>query len=191
MPIEIPLSKGETAIVSAEDKDLVQWSWRLCDSNRKRYGTNYTCYAKCWVNKKQAANSPYKYGQTKRLHRVIMERIVGRPLARQEHTDHINGNGLDNRRENLRLVSNSQNSMNSRKPIARNGSSYGKLSKYKGVSRYKKRNGKPGGYYACVRKGGKRYHIGGCLSEEDAAKAYDKKAKELFGEYASLNFPDK
>lgn len=190
MSIEIPLTKGETAIVSDIDKDLAQWSWSLSDSNRKRLGSHYTCYAKCWINHTHASVSPYKVGQTKRLHRVIMERIVGRALTRKEHTDHINGNGLDNRRENLRLVSNSQNSMNSKKPKARGSSSYGKYSKYKGVSRYKKRNGELGAYFAHIRKDGKIKYIRGCDSEEAAARAYDKAAKELFGEYAYLNFPD-
>jgi len=191
MSINIPLTKGEAAIVSEEDKDLAQWSWRLCDSNRKRHGGHYTFYAKCWVNLAQAEVSPYKHGQTKRLHRVIMERKFGRALTRKEHTDHINGNGLDNRRENLRLVSNSQNSMNSRKPKAREGSSYGKLSKYKGVSRYRDKNGKLGGYYAHIRHNGKLTYIRGCESEEEAAKVYDAKAIELHGEYACLNFPER
>ena len=190
MAIDIKLTKGSVAIISDEDADLAQWSWRLCDSNKKRHGDHYTCYAKCFVNKEHAANSPYHYGQTKRLHRVIMERIIGRPLTRKEHTDHINGNGLDNRRENLRLVTNSQNSMNSRKPRAKKGSLYGTRSIYKGVSRYKKRNGELGGYYAVLQKDGICHYLRGCATEEEAARAYDAKAKELHGEFAYLNFPD-
>lgn len=191
MAIEIPLTKGETAIVSEEDKDLAQWSWRLCDSNRRRHGGHYTCYAKCFINLAHAEASPYEYAQTKRLHRVIMERMIGRPLARWEHTDHINGNGLDNRRENLRLATPGQNSSNTRKPKAREGSTYGKLSKYKGVSRYKDKNGKLGGYYGHVVHNGNITCIRGCKSEEGAAIARDKKALELQGEFAYLNFPER
>ena len=191
MAIKIPLTKGETAIVSEEDKDLAQWSWRLCDSNRKRGGDHYTCYAKCFINVAHAEASPYEYAQTKRLHRVIMERMIGRPLARREHTDHINGNGLDNRRENLRLVSNSQNSMNSRKPKAREGSSYGKKSKYKGVSRLRKRNGEFGStWYYTITVKRKIHYKHGFKTAEEAARARDKKALELHGEFVYLNFPD-
>ena len=190
MAIKIPLTKGETAIVSEEDKDLAGWSWRLCDSNRRRNGDHHTCYAKCWVSQKHAEVSPYRYGQTKRLHRVILERMIGRDLTRREHTDHINGNGLDNRRENLRLVSNSQNSLNSRKPRAREGSSYGKISKYKGVSRWKKRNGEfVSTWYYSVYENGRRRYKSGFKTEEEAAIAYDAKAKELYGDFARLNFP--
>jgi len=191
MPIEISLTKGETAIVSEADKDLAKWSWRLCDSNKRRFGQGYTCYAKCWVNQKHAEVSPYRYGQTKRLHRVILERMVGRALTRKEHTDHINGNGLDNRRENLRLVSSSQNSMNSRKPLAWEGSSYGKISKYKGVSRTKKRNGDfMSTWYCYIRVNGKMYYRSGFKTEEEAARGRDKLSLEFHGEFARLNFPD-
>lgn len=190
MAIKIPLTKGETAIVSEEDKDLAQWSWRLCDSNRKRFGDHYTCYAKCWVNQKHAEVSPYTHGQTKRLHRVIMERMIGRPLTRREHTDHINGNGLDNRRENLRLVTNGQNSMNSKKPKAREGSSYGKQSRYKGVGRLRKRNGEfMSTWYCVITANYKKHYEYGFKTEEEAARARDKKALELHGDFALLNFP--
>ena len=188
MSIEIPLTKGETAIISEADKDLAQWPWRLCDSNRRRHGDHYTGYAKCWVSHAHAEASPYRQGQTKRLHRVILERIEGRVLERWEHTDHINGNGLDNRRENVRLATPSQNSSNTRKPKAREGSTYGKISKYKGVSRLRKRNGDfMSTWYCYVGK----FQEHGFKTEEDAARARDVLALKLHGEYAWLNFPER
>ena len=104
------------------------------------------------------------------MHRVIMDAPKGM------HVDHINGNGLDNRRENLRLCTNSQNHMN--RKTHRDSSS-----KYKGVS-WNKRNSK---WQAYIGSGIKRKNLGYFASESDAAKAYDIKAKECFGEFARLN----
>jgi hypothetical protein len=192
MAIEIKLTKGEVAIISDKDADLAKWKWRLCDSNRKRFGADYTCYAKCWVSKEHAANSPYSHGQTIRLHRVILERELGRLPTTKEHADHKNRNGLDNRRENIKLADNSQNSMNSRKPRPRGNSTYGTRSKYKGVSRYKdKRTGNLGGYYGCVGKDGKNYYVRGNPSSEiKTAMGRDKLALKLHEEFATLNFPE-
>jgi hypothetical protein len=93
--------------------------------------------------------------------------------------DHINGDTLDNRRANLRICSVSQNAMNQAPQRI-------KRSKYKGVTRHKKKwlsqiNQRVAGKQ-------KHTHLGLYDSEEDAARAYDKKAKELYGEFALLNF---
>jgi hypothetical protein len=90
--------------------------------------------------------------------------------------DHINGNGLDNRDENLRLATNSQNQMNSRK---RSGTS----SRYKGVSLQRKR------WRAQIKLDGKLIYLGMFDTEEQAAMAYDYAAIELFGEFSRINFP--
>jgi hypothetical protein len=92
--------------------------------------------------------------------------------------DHINHNGLDNRRANLRLCTKQQNNCNSR-------SFRHKTSNYKGV--FKEKGSKK--FRAYIRFNKKPVHIGMFELEIDAAKAYDKKAKELFGEFAYLNFP--
>lgn len=94
-------------------------------------------------------------------------------------TDHINGNRLDNRKENLRIVTRSQNSQNKGKRKKEYSS------KFKGVSLIKESSK----WYAGIRINKKSLNIGHYNNEVDAARAYDEKAKELFGEYAWLNFP--
>lgn len=89
--------------------------------------------------------------------------------------DHINRNKLDNRYENLRVITQKENSYNRTKNVTSNN-------KYKGVV---KRGNK---YVASISKDGKRHEIGGFETEEDAANAYDMMAQELFGEFAGLNF---
>lgn len=96
---------------------------------------------------------------------------------RGEIVDHINGDGLDNRRGNLRLATVGQNRANSRKIKIGH-------SKYKGVTVRK------GFWNGVIRYGGKTHHLGTFATEEDAARAYDKRAFELHGEFAKLNFPD-
>ena len=95
--------------------------------------------------------------------------------------DHINRNGLDNRKENLRVVTWSENSINKGGMKRRNSSS-----KYRGVGldkSYKKRKK----WKAYIRKGAKCLHLGLFDNEINAAKAYDKMAKELFGGHCFLN----
>ncbi len=108
-----------------------------------------------------------------RLHREIMNAPDGFDV------DHINGDRLDNSRRNLRICTRQQNLRNSRKRTSTS-------SKYKGVCFYRSRNK----WIAYVGIGEtKSKHLGYFLSEEDAARAYDKAAAALFGEFAKLNFP--
>lgn len=98
--------------------------------------------------------------------------------------DHINQNKLDNRRCNLRYVNKSQNAMNSGKSKSRKGRALS--SKYRGVycdKRY-------GSFDAYCTKDGKRFYAGRFSDEIGAAKARDKLAKKLHGEFAYLNFPE-
>jgi hypothetical protein len=91
--------------------------------------------------------------------------------------DHIDHNGLNNTRANLRLCSQAQNNCN--KP-----SRYG-ASKFKGVcwNRARKK------WVASIQHNGKRYDLGYFTDEIAAARAYDKKAAELHRQFACLNFP--
>ena len=108
------------------------------------------------------------------MHRLIMNSPTGFMV------DHINHNGLDNRKKNLRIVTPQQNTWNAR-PFKDQGKS-----KYKGVSwekKYKKWKAN-----ICIEN--KLKHIGYFDNEKEAAEAYDTAAKKHRGEYAFLNFGD-
>ena len=89
--------------------------------------------------------------------------------------DHINGNGLDNRRSNLRVCTQAENQQNRRQNLTR------RSSRYKGVSWDKARNRWTA--QICAKS------LGRFTDEEDAARAYDDAARRRFGEFARLNFP--
>lgn len=93
--------------------------------------------------------------------------------------DHVNGDKLDNRRSNLRFANKQENNANRRKNA-------GCSSRFKGVCLHTKNRN----WNAYIKKDGKRKHIGCFQDEEAAARAYDAAARELFGEFAHLNFPD-
>jgi hypothetical protein len=99
--------------------------------------------------------------------------------------DHINGDGLDNRRANLRQATTSQNMANRRKQQTFNGKPVS--SQYLGVTWDKTNKA----WRAQVKCDGKRYRLGLFKREVDAALAYDRQKRELFGEFARLNFPDR
>jgi UDP-N-acetylglucosamine--N-acetylmuramyl-(pentapeptide) pyrophosphoryl-undecaprenol N-acetylglucosamine transferase len=110
--------------------------------------------------------------------KVLMHRLI---LNAPPHllVDHYNGNKQDNRRCNVRLCTRSQNSRNVRKSRG--------TSRFKGVW-WDKRLRK---WVASIRCRGKRIRLGVFTDEAEAARAYDRKAIELFGEFARLNFPQK
>ena len=93
--------------------------------------------------------------------------------------DHINGIRWDNRIENLREATNEQNARNQR-------SHKDSLSQHKGAC-WDKQNQK---WKARIMVSGKQKSLGSYASEEEAARAYDKAAREQFGDYACLNFPE-
>lgn len=93
--------------------------------------------------------------------------------------DHINHNPLDNRKSNLRICSHLQNMQNRKK--SQRGASV-----YKGVCRCKRNNT----WRAEIQCGYDRHYLGTFKTETEAARAYDQKAKELFKEFACLNFKE-
>lgn len=121
-----------------------------------------------WYAKEDDCGNIYAY-----THFTAHSLITGFPL-----TDHINGDGLDNRRSNLRSATSRQNKMNCR---VRKDSKTG----FKGVT--SQRGGR--GFTARIQANGKRQTLGWFHSAEEAAHAYDAAAQELYGEFAWLNFP--
>lgn len=120
--------------------------------------------------------SVYVYAQVGRPQRSIqLHRLIfGFP---ESDIDHRDGNGLNNRRKNLRIATESQNGGNSRK------TTLPRYSIYKGVSR---KNDK---WFASIRKNRNLIYLGTFRSETDAASYYDRAAIFYFGEFARLNFP--
>lgn len=159
---EIRLTKGQVALVDDEDFGyLNQWKW--CSSYEPRI-SNYYAFRREYVS--------YRKQETIKMHRLIMSTPNGMEV------DHINGNTLDNRKSNLRNCSHAENIRN-REVSKRNKSGY------KGVS-----VSSSGKWWARIRiDGAPQLYLGTFTTPEDAARAYDKKALELFGEFAKLNFP--
>lgn len=149
----IPLTQGLTAIVDDQDFEfLSQWSW--C-AHRK---TNTT----------YAVRSIYQSGSWETLY-------MHTALTGYAYVDHKNGNGLDNRRTNLRESSPLSNNHNRRPDHGH---------QYKGVTPVR------GRWRARILIDGKRVSLGTFDSVEDAARAYDREAFRQDPEFAYLNFPD-
>lgn len=115
----------------------------------------------------------YEHGAVKRdyLHRFL----VGAPAGM--HVDHRNGDRRDNRRENLRVCTHAENHRNRRAIVSKTG--------FKGVQPYKTSPTKP--WVASIVVKRHKIHIGCFATAVEAARAYDAKARELFGEFAATN----
>ncbi len=135
-------------IFSNEDLDLAGFYWN----------PNQGGYARRILHKCRKGFKP----KTVLAHRIVLERMVGRPLLRSEHADHINGIVLDNRRENLRLTNPSGNAQNKH------------LGPYRGTTLHK-----CGKWQALVALHQKSYYLGLFSDRQDAADAASKKRNEL------------
>lgn len=149
----IPLTQGKVAIVDDSDFDwLNQWKW--CAFSNYSGGKRYAI----------RSASP----------KLLIHRLILSPPKGYE-SDHIDGDGLNNQRVNLRVCTTSQNQQNR---INQKG-----ISQFKGVSWHKL----TGKWQVRICLNGKFLHIGLFNSEIDAAKAYDSAALKYFGEFARLN----
>ncbi len=107
-------------------------------------------------------------------HRIIVSRMVGRPIASGEVVDHIDGNIFNNRRENLRLTTPRYNGKNK-------GRSKRNKSGFKGVTREGKR------WRAEIRNDGAHFYLGSFETAAEAAQAYNEAALKHMGKFARLN----
>ena len=144
----IPLTQGKFAIVDDDIYEFVnQWKWHAIKGAITWYAVR---------------------GHHTRMHRVIM----GTPYKMETH--HINGNGLDNRKDNLQICSKSNH----------NYTKSPKTGKYKGIAI----GWREGIWQARITINGKRISLGYYAYAKEAARAYDKAALEYCGVYARTNF---
>jgi hypothetical protein len=153
---EIKLTHGKVALIDDDDFEIVkQYKWYAMNTNG--------------IDEWYAAMSIKENGKFRitTLHQLIM----GRKLI-----DHIDHNGLNCQKNNMRFCTTYQNNWNSRPKI-------NSKCKYKGVNPY----GNKKMYISKIMAKGIQYNLGIYDNEIDAAKAYNKKAIELFGEFAYIN----
>lgn len=147
---QLPLTKGKFAIVDDEDFDIVnKWKWYY-QTDREKESRSGGCAARY---------------RNIRMHRFLLN------VSENEIVDHKNGNGLDNRRSNLRVCTKSQNAMNSK-------GKKGTVSGIKGVSWNR------GKWVAFIQVNGKLNIIDRFLTKEAAAWAYKIVSLIEFGEFA-------
>ena len=152
----VPLTKGYEAIIDAADVPLISaWNWTTVVGR-----SNIYAFRSYWADKNK---------RTLYLHRAIM----GEPEGFQ--VDHINGNGLDNRRANLRLATGSQNQHN-------RGANLHNTSGFKGVTWHKEAQK----WQAQVALGGKNKYLGRYNTAEAAHAAYAEASAKYHGKFGRL-----
>jgi HNH endonuclease len=146
---------GRYAIVDDADFErLNQWGWAESPSGY------------VW---RSVTVGPNKQGKV-RMHRLVASTPTGL------FTDHVNGDKLDNRRENLRVCTTAENGRN-------RGANRKSSSRYKGVSLRRS----TGMWRASICLNGRSRHIGSFPSQEEAARAYNSAAAKHYGEFARQN----
>ncbi len=157
--IEIELTQGKVAIIDEEDWFKIRgFNWHM---NHERAGRMYAHAMFNWNRNKH---------QSFKLHRILLS------VNTNQIIDHINRQTLDNRKSNLRICSRNQNQHN-------HGVSKKNKSGFIGVY-YNKKDHK---WFAQIRNNNKLIYIGYFTNPIEAARARDKKAIELHGEFAKLN----
>jgi hypothetical protein len=160
---QVPITQGYFALVDEEDFGRVsKFKWT---ADVRKNGVYVKRYMERNVDGKRVRSVLY-------LHHFVLG-IQGGVLV-----DHVKGNPLDNRKKKLRVCTQAENARNAK--IGRNNT-HG----YKGLVL------RPSGRWGCqLMFKGKHVCVGTFDTKEEAARAYDTKAKELFGEFANLNFPE-
>lgn len=159
---KIHLTRGFIAIVDDEDYErLIKYKWQYCPSHNKKI------YAK-----RGSLKGEFSERRTIYMHKQILNHTNS-----SEQIDHINNNGLDNRKENLRICKPKENCRNRSK-----GKSI-KTSSFKGVFFRKERKT----WTASIRVDNKLIYLGSSYSEVEAAKIYNAGAIKYFGKFAKLN----
>ncbi len=174
--IQIPLINSDKfALVDDADYELVKgyawWEHKVLDPNSESSGLSYAYGVKL----------PRKRGNERvvKMHRLILNKTNPKEIV-----DHIDHNGLNNTRANLRQITVAQNAQRARFTAETNPRK--RHSKYRGVSYL----GWHGRYLAYLNVNGKREYLGYFDTEEEAARARDKRAKELHGEFVRLNYAE-
>jgi len=164
--------KGVYAIIDSEFYDTIsQITW---SEGGSRKGKQMYAVHQQW-------NKTIKKSKKISMHRFIYSLKFGK-IKKGLQIDHINRNKVDNRICNLRLATHQQNGFNCEKKPTRAKIS----SKYKGVW-FRSDYGRVKRWVAEIKFNYKKIVLGYYLTEEEAAIAYNKKAKELQGEYAVIN----
>jgi len=154
----VPLTQGYEAIIDADDVPVVdRWNWRATSGTHTTY-----------------AGRSERYGGKGKQKGFQMHRILIR-APQGFHVDHKNGNGLDNRKANLRLVTVSQNARNARPQV-------NKTSIYKGVH-WSKAKAK---WRSMINLNGKRHYLGYFTAPEEAHAAYCQASARLHGEFGRV-----
>lgn len=163
--VYLEITKGQIVLLDDIDKDLADMNWQL----RRGYA----------ARKDKERKHIY-------MHRLIVERKLGRALMDAEKVDHHNSIKLDNRRGNIDISTSQENGANTMKP-KRNSANKKATSRYKGVN-FDKASGK---WRARITHWYNTTSLGYYESEKEAAIAYDLAAINLFRNFAKLNFPEK
>ncbi|MFA6445728.1 MAG: HNH endonuclease [Candidatus Paceibacterota bacterium] len=164
----ILMKSGDIALIDDKDYDLVsKYNWSVAGNRYAR--------AAAYDTDEKDKNGHIKQRVIK-MHRLI----IG--AKKNEFVDHINGNGFDNRRENLRICTMSQNMCNQKKSSANK-------SGYKGViamvgKNHEKRNKK---WLSYININKKRIYGGYFFTKEEAAEKYNEMAKKYHGNFSNLN----
>jgi hypothetical protein len=156
----IYLGEGEWTIVEPGDYYwLNKYNWCLLDKGQQKYARRILYDPKAGITS------------------VSMHREIMKP-PKYKLIDHRNGNGLDNRRDNLRPATRSENMYNRRKTKSKTTSSF--IGIYFDGKKWR----------ASIKYSGKKLCLGSYINEIDAAKAYDAAARKHHREFARLNFPE-